>query len=98
MRTTASYELAEDLAQETSLQLYQALRADKNIEHPVPPLLLHVVRLVTESHMLCIVMCLEIEDLIANLGRLHSNAQAICEHDHLIILRDRVIRQMVLLN
>jgi RNA polymerase sigma-70 factor (ECF subfamily) len=34
VRTTASYELAEDLAQETFMQLYQALRAGKSIEHP----------------------------------------------------------------
>ena len=34
LRTTANYELAEDLAQETFMQLYQALRAGKNIEHP----------------------------------------------------------------
>jgi DNA-directed RNA polymerase specialized sigma24 family protein len=29
LRTTANYELAEDLAQETFMQLYQALRAAK---------------------------------------------------------------------
>ena len=34
VRTTASYELAEDLAQEAFMQLYQALRAGKSIEHP----------------------------------------------------------------
>lgn len=34
LRTTANYELAEDLAQETFMHLYQALRAGKNIEHP----------------------------------------------------------------
>lgn len=34
LRTTANYELAEDLAQETFIQLYQALRTGKNIEHP----------------------------------------------------------------
>jgi RNA polymerase sigma-70 factor (ECF subfamily) len=34
LRTTANYELAEDLAQDTFMQLYQALRAGKNIEHP----------------------------------------------------------------
>jgi RNA polymerase sigma factor (sigma-70 family) len=34
LRTTSNYELAEDLAQETFMQLYQALRAGKNIEHP----------------------------------------------------------------
>jgi len=32
--TTANYALAEDLAQETFIQLYQALRTGKNIEHP----------------------------------------------------------------
>jgi RNA polymerase sigma factor (sigma-70 family) len=34
LRTTSDYELAEDLAQETFMQLYQALRAGTNIEHP----------------------------------------------------------------
>jgi RNA polymerase sigma factor (sigma-70 family) len=34
VRTTANYDLAEDLAQETFMQLYQALRAGKGIEHP----------------------------------------------------------------
>jgi RNA polymerase sigma-70 factor (ECF subfamily) len=34
LRTTANYELAEDLAQDTFMQLYQALRADKSIDHP----------------------------------------------------------------
>jgi RNA polymerase sigma-70 factor (ECF subfamily) len=34
LRTTANYELAEDLAQDTFLQLYQALRAGKKNEHP----------------------------------------------------------------
>jgi RNA polymerase sigma factor (sigma-70 family) len=34
LRTTSNYELAEDLAQETFMQLYQALRAGTNIEHP----------------------------------------------------------------
>ena len=34
LRTTADYELAEDLAQETFMQLYQALRAGTKIEHP----------------------------------------------------------------
>jgi RNA polymerase sigma factor (sigma-70 family) len=34
LRTTANYELAEDLAQETFMQLYQALRAGKDIEYP----------------------------------------------------------------
>ena len=34
LRTTANYELAEDMVQETFMQLYQALRAGKNIEHP----------------------------------------------------------------
>jgi RNA polymerase sigma factor (sigma-70 family) len=34
LRTTADYELAEDLTQETFMQLYLALRAGKNIEHP----------------------------------------------------------------
>jgi len=34
LRTTANYELAEDLAQDTFMQLYQALRAGKNIEYP----------------------------------------------------------------
>jgi RNA polymerase sigma factor (sigma-70 family) len=34
LRTTANYELAEDLAQETFMQLYQTLRAGKSIQHP----------------------------------------------------------------
>ena len=34
LRTTANYELAEDLAQDAFMQLYQALRAGKEIEHP----------------------------------------------------------------
>jgi DNA-directed RNA polymerase specialized sigma24 family protein len=34
LRTTENYDLAEDLAQDTSMQLYQALRAGKSIEHP----------------------------------------------------------------
>lgn len=34
LRTTANYALAEDLAQDTFMQLYQALRAGKSIEHP----------------------------------------------------------------
>jgi RNA polymerase sigma factor (sigma-70 family) len=34
IRTTNSYELAEDLAQDAFMQLYQALRAGKSIEHP----------------------------------------------------------------
>lgn len=34
LRTTANYELAEDLAQETFMQLYRALRTGKKIEHP----------------------------------------------------------------
>ncbi len=34
MSLTANYELAEDLAQETFMQLYQALRAGTKIEHP----------------------------------------------------------------
>jgi len=34
LRTTENYELAEDLAQDTFMQLYQALRAGKSIEHP----------------------------------------------------------------
>ena len=34
VRTKANYDLAEDLAQDTFMQLYQALRASKNIEHP----------------------------------------------------------------
>jgi RNA polymerase sigma-19 factor, ECF subfamily len=34
LRTTANYGVAEDLAQETFMELYQALRAGKNIEHP----------------------------------------------------------------
>jgi RNA polymerase sigma factor (sigma-70 family) len=34
VRTTADYDLAEDLAQDTFMQLYQAVRAGKNIEHP----------------------------------------------------------------
>lgn len=34
LRTTENYEIAEDLAQDTFIELYQALRAGKNIEHP----------------------------------------------------------------
>lgn len=34
LRTTASYESAEDLAQDAFMQLYRALRAGKKIEHP----------------------------------------------------------------
>lgn len=34
LRTTENYEIAEDLAQDTFMQLYQALRAGKRIEHP----------------------------------------------------------------
>jgi RNA polymerase sigma-70 factor (ECF subfamily) len=34
LRTTANYELAEDLAQDTFMQLYQALRANKSVQHP----------------------------------------------------------------
>src|ERR1700758_1702722 len=34
IRTTASHELAEDLAQDAFMQLYQALRAGKEIDHP----------------------------------------------------------------
>jgi RNA polymerase sigma-19 factor, ECF subfamily len=34
LRTACNYELAEDLAQDTFMQLYQALRAGKSIEHP----------------------------------------------------------------
>jgi RNA polymerase sigma-70 factor (ECF subfamily) len=34
LRTTENYAVAEDLAQETFLQLYQALRTGDNIEHP----------------------------------------------------------------
>lgn len=34
IRTTENYEVAEDLAQDTFIELYQALRAGKNIEHP----------------------------------------------------------------
>lgn len=34
LRTTANYELAEDLAQDAFMQLYQALRAGKEIQHP----------------------------------------------------------------
>lgn len=34
LRATANYEVAEDLSQETFMQLYQALRAGKRIEHP----------------------------------------------------------------
>ncbi|MGO9435076.1 MAG: RNA polymerase sigma factor [Terracidiphilus sp.] len=34
LRTTANYELAEDLAQDALMQLYQALRAGKEIQHP----------------------------------------------------------------
>jgi RNA polymerase sigma-70 factor (ECF subfamily) len=34
LRTTENYAIAEDLAQETFMQLYQALRTGVNIEHP----------------------------------------------------------------
>jgi len=34
LRTTENYAVAEDLAQDTFMQLYQALRAGKSIEHP----------------------------------------------------------------
>ena len=34
LRTTSNYELAEDLAQDAFMQLYQALRTGKRIEHP----------------------------------------------------------------
>lgn len=34
VRATRCYELAEDLAQDAFMQLYQALRAGKHIEHP----------------------------------------------------------------
>ena len=34
LRTTENYAIAEDLAQETFMQLYQALRTGDNIEHP----------------------------------------------------------------
>lgn len=34
LRSTENYEFAEDLAQETLMQLYQALRAGKDIRHP----------------------------------------------------------------
>ena len=34
LRTTCNYELAEDLAQETFIQFYKALRAGKTIDHP----------------------------------------------------------------
>jgi RNA polymerase sigma-70 factor (ECF subfamily) len=34
LRSTENYEIAEDLAQETFMQLYQALRVGKDIEHP----------------------------------------------------------------
>jgi len=34
LRTTANRELAEDLAQDAFMQLYQALRAGKEIDHP----------------------------------------------------------------
>lgn len=34
LRTTANYEFAEDLAQDAFMQLYQALKAGKQIEHP----------------------------------------------------------------
>jgi len=34
IRATGSYERAEDLAQDAFMQLYQALRAGKHIEHP----------------------------------------------------------------
>jgi RNA polymerase sigma-70 factor (ECF subfamily) len=34
LRSTATYDLAEDLAQDAFMQLYQALRSGKSIEHP----------------------------------------------------------------
>jgi len=34
LRSTPTYELAEDLAQEVFMKLYQALRSGKSIEHP----------------------------------------------------------------
>ena len=34
LRTTENYAIAEDLAQETFMQLYQALRTGNDIEHP----------------------------------------------------------------
>lgn len=34
LRTTENYAIAEDLAQETFMQLYQALRTGSDIEHP----------------------------------------------------------------
>lgn len=34
LRTTENYEIAEDLEQDTFIELDQALRAGKNIEHP----------------------------------------------------------------
>ena len=34
LRTTENYAVAEELAQDTFMQLYQALRAGKTIEHP----------------------------------------------------------------
>jgi RNA polymerase sigma-70 factor (ECF subfamily) len=34
LRSTPTYELAEDLSQEVFMKLYQALRAGKSIEHP----------------------------------------------------------------
>lgn len=34
LRTTANYEIAEDLAQDAFMQLYQALRAGTNIQYP----------------------------------------------------------------
>jgi DNA-directed RNA polymerase specialized sigma24 family protein len=34
LRTTQNYAVAEELAQDTFMQLYQALRAGKTIEHP----------------------------------------------------------------
>jgi RNA polymerase sigma-70 factor (ECF subfamily) len=34
LRTTANYELAEDLAQDAFMQFYQALRVGKDIQHP----------------------------------------------------------------
>jgi RNA polymerase sigma factor (sigma-70 family) len=34
LRTTANYEFAEDLAQDAFMQLYRALRAGKEIDHP----------------------------------------------------------------
>lgn len=34
LRTTENYEIAEDLVQDTFIELYQALRSGKNVEHP----------------------------------------------------------------